>query len=333
MRWPIRQSAGSSGPVDRRAVVDAGEHVLDRAAPAGRAGRRRAPAPAPGALAGLQGDEGVVVVAGDRCRRVPTSTKPHFGCGWMRPGVGERAPAGLELGEAAGVAADGDRMLVDLDAGGLVDDAGDLERRLAVHEPGAERGAVAEIVEQAAAAAGLLYHQEVGLLRLDLLGRDLDLVGEVEERAAVAVVEMDLDQLADGALVDQPLGGVVRRIPGERPVDGQPRPCPSIAAIIRRASAALAAKGFSTMTLMPCGAIASTVSACSAVAEQTMARSAPVSAEAGFEVGEDAVRRGWRRLRSRRPCGRGRGRRCRRSRRRDARRPGAAGRPCACGRS
>ena len=33
---------------------------------------------------------------------------------------------------------------------------------------------------------------------------------------------MHLDQVADRALVDQPLGGVVRAIPGERPVDREP---------------------------------------------------------------------------------------------------------------
>ena len=225
-------------------------------------------------------------------------------------------------------------MLVDLDARRLVDDAGHLERRLA-----ARRTRCRAWCRSRDSRAGcrrrdaLLVPPGGRLLPLDLLGRDLDLVGEVEERAAVAVVEMHLDQLADRALVDQPLGGVVRRIPGERPVDGEPRRGPAIAAIIRRASAALAAKGFSTMTLMPCGAIASTVSACSRGRR----------ADDG-EVGARPARQASRSVKTRSSgmpkvaiagchAARGPGRRCRRSRRRDARRPGAAGRPCACGRS
>ena len=215
----------------------------------------------------LQRHEGRRSRSSRSCRRVPTSTKPHFGCGCMRPGIGERAPARLELRQAARVAADGDRMLVDLDARRLVDDAGHLDRRLAVHEPGAERGAVAEIVEQAAAAAGLACTTtKSGFCALDLLGRDLDLVGEVVERAAVAVVEVDLDQSpmapssisrlavscegyqASGQLIASRSPARVHR--GDHPVGvGE-----------------LAAKGFSTRTLSPCGAIVSTVSACAAVA-------------------------------------------------------------------
>ena len=44
------------------------------------------------------------------------------------------------------------------------------------------------------------------------------------ERTAVAVIEVNLDHVADDAFVDQPLGGHVRRIPAQRPVDGEPHP-------------------------------------------------------------------------------------------------------------
>lgn len=91
----------------------------------------------------------------------------------------------------------------------------------AVVEPGAEGDAIAEIVEEAAAAGRLLVPPRAGLLALDLRGADLDLVGEMKERPAIAVVEMDLDEVADPALGDEALGGVVRGIPGERPVDGE----------------------------------------------------------------------------------------------------------------
>ena len=122
------------------------------------------------------------------------------------------------------IPANGDRMLVHLDSRGLVDDAGHFERGLALHEPSAERDAVAEIIQQAAAARGLLVPPGTRLLRLDLFGRNFYLVGEVKERAAIAVVIVHLDQVADCAFVKQPLGGVVRAIPGERPVDGEAIP-------------------------------------------------------------------------------------------------------------
>ena len=217
--------------------------------------------------------------------------------------------------------------------GRLVDDAGHLERRLAVHEPGAERGAVAEIVEQAAAAARLAGTTRRSASALDLLGRDLDLVGEVVERPAVAVVEVHLDQLADRALVDQPLGGVVRRIPGERPVDREPPAGPSIAAIIRRASAALAANGFSTMHVEPVRRDPLDRVGVLGRRRADDGEVGPGRRQAGLEVGEDPVLGDAERRRSPLPSARGPGRRCRRSPRRDARRPGAAGRPCACGRS
>src|SRR5690606_10830547 len=138
-----------------------------------------------------------------------------------RPGVGEGAPARLELGETAFVTADGDRMLVHLQPLRLVQDAGDLDGLLAIHEPRAERDAVTDIVEQAAAAGFLLVDPGMRLARLHFLVADLDLVGEMIERTAVAVVEMHLDDVADDSLVDEALGGVVRAVPGERPVDGE----------------------------------------------------------------------------------------------------------------
>ena len=42
------------------------------------------------------------------------------------------------------------------------------------------------------------------------------------ERTAVAVVKVNLDRVADEPLVDQPLGRHMRRIPAQRPVDGEP---------------------------------------------------------------------------------------------------------------
>jgi hypothetical protein len=115
-------------------------------------------------------------------------------------------------------------MLVDFEPLRLIDDRGHLDRRFAVHEPGPERCAVAEIVEQAAAAGGLAVPPRGRLLAPHLLVRHDDLVGAMIERTAVAVVKVNLDHVADNPLVDQPLGRHMRRIPAQRPIDGEPDP-------------------------------------------------------------------------------------------------------------
>ena len=174
-----------------------------------------------GDLSRLQRHEVVVVVAGDAAVAADQH-EPAFRLRLLGPRVRQRAPARLEFRQPVAVAADGDRMLVDLDAGRLVDHARHLDRRLAAHVPGAQRGAVAEIVEQAAAAAGLAVPPRRRLLRFDRVARHFHLVGEMEQRTAIAAIVVDFDQLADRALVDQPLGGVVGWRPCRRPVDGQP---------------------------------------------------------------------------------------------------------------
>jgi hypothetical protein len=113
-------------------------------------------------------------------------------------------------------------MLVDLDPGGLIDRARHFDRHLAVQEPGPEGDTVAEVVERAAATSRLLVPPGVRLLRFDLFGRNLHLVGEVEERPAIAAAIMDLDHVADRPFLDQTLGRVVAWRPGARPIDGEP---------------------------------------------------------------------------------------------------------------
>lgn len=110
-------------------------------------------------------------------------------------------------------------MLVHLDPRRLVHHARHLDRGLAAHEPGAERGAVAEVIEKAAAAGCLLVPPGIRFLGLDLFGRDFHLAGEMEQGAAVAAVIVHLNDIADRAVLDQPLRRDVRGIPGDRPVD------------------------------------------------------------------------------------------------------------------
>lgn len=112
-------------------------------------------------------------------------------------------------------------MLVDLDAGRLIDDARHFDGLLAVEEPGAERHAIAQIVEKAAAARGALVPPGAGLGRLHLFRRYLHLVGKMIEGAPIAVIIMHLDDIADSAFIDEPLGGDMAGIPGKRPVDGE----------------------------------------------------------------------------------------------------------------
>ena len=217
--------------------------------------------------AGLHADMRLKIVTRDRAFG-PDDDEPAFGLRLRDPGIGEGAPARLEFGEAAAIPAHRDRMLIDLEAVGLVDDRRHLQRRLAVQEPGAERCAIAEIVEQAAAPRGLAVPPRRRFLAPDLVFRHDDLVGAVKQRAAIAVVEMHLEDFADGALVDQTLGCDMRGIPAQRPVDRQPNARLLTAARIRSASFSDAAKGFSSKMSTPSAATASTQSACRAVAGQ-----------------------------------------------------------------
>src|ERR1700722_12437328 len=118
-------------------------------------------------------------------------------------------------------------MLVDLQVGGPVNDCRNLVWCTPAEIPSAEGDAVAKIVEQAAAAEGLLVPPRAFLLLRDFLWAHFYLVGDVIERTAIAVVVMNLDDTPDGALVRQSLSGEVARIPGKRPVDGDAnRPFP-----------------------------------------------------------------------------------------------------------
>src|SRR5215813_3100856 len=106
----------------------------------------------------------------------------------MCPRVGERAPSRLVFREAAFVAGDGHAVFVDFQAGRLVNDGRDFDRRSPVVEPRSESHAVAQIIEQRSAPARPLVPPTLRLLAFDLLIGDLDLVREVIEGAAVAVV-------------------------------------------------------------------------------------------------------------------------------------------------
>ncbi|MFM1945197.1 MAG: hypothetical protein RI897_4179 [Verrucomicrobiota bacterium] len=68
-----------------------------------------------GVLLILDSDGGFVVVAGDGAGGA-FEDEAAFGLGLVGPGVGERAPAGFELGESRGVACDGDAMFIDFEA-------------------------------------------------------------------------------------------------------------------------------------------------------------------------------------------------------------------------
>ena len=79
-------------------------------------------------LTRLDADGRLVVVGADRARGADDD-EAALGLRLEGPGIGERAPARLELGEADGVARDGDAVLVHLQARGLIDDGGDFDRR------------------------------------------------------------------------------------------------------------------------------------------------------------------------------------------------------------
>src|SRR5271166_4039859 len=101
-------------------------------------------------------------------------------------------------------------MLVDLEAPRLIHDRGHFDRRLAAHEPGSKRCAIAEIVEQTAAAGGLLVPPRRRLLTAHVVLRNHDLVGAMIKRSSVAVIEMNLDHVADRALLDKAFGRDMR---------------------------------------------------------------------------------------------------------------------------
>jgi hypothetical protein len=106
-----------------------------------------------GAGASLDADGGFVVVGGDGAFRA-FEDEAALGLGLMGPWVGERAPAGFEAAETEGVAGDGDAVFVDFEALGGGGDAGDLVRGDAVEEPCGDGCAVAEVIEERAAAFG-----------------------------------------------------------------------------------------------------------------------------------------------------------------------------------
>src|ERR1700733_14030454 len=118
----------------------------------------------------LHPDMRVVIITRNRALRTDDD-KTAFGLRLGDPGIGEGAPAGFELRQAVGVAANGDGVLVDLQPLRLIDDRGYLDWRLALHEPGPDRCTVAEIVEQAAAAGGLAVPPRGRLLAPHILIR------------------------------------------------------------------------------------------------------------------------------------------------------------------
>src|SRR5208282_5040017 len=123
-----------------------------------------------------------LVVVARNCAFRADDDEAAFGLRLHRPWIGESPPTRLELREAMGVAANGDRMLVDLEPLRLIDDRGHLDRRLAVHEPGPKSRAVAEIVEEAAAARGPSVPPRPRLLAAHVFVGHHDLVGAVIER-------------------------------------------------------------------------------------------------------------------------------------------------------
>src|SRR6218665_398435 len=137
------------------------------------------------------------------------------------PRIGEGSPARLQRREATRGRRDDDRLLVHLSARSNVRACGDLRGEFTAAEPGAQSCAVAEVVEERAAAAFLLVppRRATGLSVECPLG--LPLVVHVVEWPTVAVVVVDLAYAADETLVDQSLCGPMRWIPGERPVHGE----------------------------------------------------------------------------------------------------------------
>ena len=123
----------------------------------------------------------------------------------MGPWIGERTPSRFELGESLRIPRHDDRMLIDLQTRRLIDDGGDFQRLGSVEEPGTQRRAVTEVIEQRTTAGGSLVEPTVRLTGRHLVGGHLDLVGRVPKRPTIAVVEMHFQHLANGPSVDQSL--------------------------------------------------------------------------------------------------------------------------------
>lgn len=183
-----------------------GEDGIDRDLVAFRAG------------AGLDADGGFVVVARNGAVGA-FEDETALGLGLVGPGIGEGAPAGFAFAEAEAVADDGDGVLVHLQPGGFVPDAGDFQRGPAAEVPGAEGGAVAHVVEQGAPALRLAVKPAGGFF--GGAGFFFDLVGAVVKRAAIAAVVVEFADFADEAFLDEAVGGLLAGIPDEGPVDGE----------------------------------------------------------------------------------------------------------------
>ncbi len=100
---------------------------------------------------GLEGDEVVVIVAGDSA----FGAGDHESAARLRlnfPGVGEGSPPGLEFRETVGVASHDDGVFIDFQTGRSVDGGGDVDGASASLEPCAEGGSVSEVIEEGAAA-------------------------------------------------------------------------------------------------------------------------------------------------------------------------------------
>ena len=171
-----------------------------------------------GLAARLHGHEVVVVVVADRALGAGDD-EAAARLRLERPRIGEGAPARLELRQPVRVARDDDAVLVHLEAGRRIDGGGDFEGAASALVPGAECGAVAEVIEERAAAVSLLVEPGVGLFLRDLRGCFLVLVRAVKERAAIAAEMPDVRDFTDDTGLDEIVGLAVRAHPLQRPVD------------------------------------------------------------------------------------------------------------------
>src|SRR5262245_13417337 len=118
----------------------------------------------------------------------------------MGPRIGEGAPTRFKLGKAEFVARDGDAVFVDFKPRGLIDNRSYFQGRATIEEPGSQGDAVAEVIKQRAAAMLFFVKPAVRLLSCHRLSRCLFLPLNMPERAAIAIVVVYLDDLADCAL-------------------------------------------------------------------------------------------------------------------------------------
>src|SRR5262249_16305659 len=96
--------------------------------------------------------------------RASDNDEAALGLRLMCPRVGERAPSRLVFRQTAFVAGDGHAVFVDFQAGRLVNDGRDFDRRSPVVEPRSESHAVAQIIQHRSPLARL-YHQLCGFWR------------------------------------------------------------------------------------------------------------------------------------------------------------------------